>query len=247
MTQWPSPEKNKMRRKRQPCPDDPQQSKSSILNDMRQICFPKEFRIAMPALPDDARTPPASQPITEMPYTDESLMPMASVASDTVIAEAATCLWYLKTKYFKRDWKSEDATDDDPRTRRAIGRLNKCLDALKANGIEIDDPTNTRYPSGGENMMRPIEFQPTAGLTYERVTETIAPIVYRNGQLIQRGEVFVAVPMEDVAPSPPPTVQHEDVPMPNIESDTTKDAPESAIDDGARNDSLNNQHIDTSN
>jgi hypothetical protein len=235
-----------MSRKQQK-PADDRDTRSGVWDDIRQRQFPEAFRILMPNFAFDTHAPIMNQETGGMPPVDDLQAAGECQSSARLLAEVATCLWYLKTKFFRRDWASEDVTDDDPRTRRAIGRLNKCLDAIKANGIEIDDPTNTRYPSGGENMMRPIEFQPTAGLTYERVTETIAPIVYRNGQLIQRGEVFVAVPMEDVAPSPPPTVQQEVVPMPNTETDTTEDAPESAIDDGARNDSLNNQHLDTSN
>ena len=44
--------------------------------------------------------------------------------------------------------------------------------------------------------MRPIQFDPTPGLTYQKVTETVAPIIYHQGRIIQRGEVFVAVPQE---------------------------------------------------
>jgi hypothetical protein len=118
-------------------------------------------------------------------------------------------LWYLKTKHLRQAWDDDgtgdNANDDDPRVRRAIGRLNRGIDALKGSGIEIEEPTNKRYPPGGEGMMRPLQFQPTAGLTFETVTETVAPIVYRNGQLIQRGEVFVAVPGDDVTAGAEPS------------------------------------------
>ena len=45
--------------------------------------------------------------------------------------------------------------------------------------------------------MRPLQFQPTAGLTFEIVSETIVPIIYLDHCLIQRGEVFVSVPIEE--------------------------------------------------
>ena len=192
--------------------DEPQVTiKSSILDAIRQWWYPAEFRIGPPGLPPDAlalaKTERRVSPNVEEP--EHSTAPSDGPASNQFVAEVATCLWYLKTKHFKRDWEDDGAedngADDGPRVRRALGRLNRGIDALRENGIEVQDPTNTRYPQGGEGMMRPIQFQPTAGLTVEMVTETVVPIVYRNDQLIQRGEVFVAVPKEDVTTTSPPT------------------------------------------
>ena len=117
------------------------------------------------------------------------------------LAEVATCLWYLKTKHFKRDWDGQDGAEDDPRVRRAVGRLNKGIEALKKAGFDIQDPTNKRYQTGSEGTMRPLQFDPTPGINVPRVTQTVAPIVYLNERLIQRGEVFVAVPQETTGPS----------------------------------------------
>ncbi|MCC5829131.1 MAG: hypothetical protein JJU36_06750 [Phycisphaeraceae bacterium] len=171
----------------------------SILDGIRQVWFPAEFRIAAPGLPLDmleivdaeAQAAPYAQ------ATDGGAGINDSIVSNKLAAEFATCLWYLKTKHFKREWDDDETGDDDPRVRRALGRLNKSIEALGESGIEVHDPTNKRYPAGGEGMMRPIQLVPTAGITFEVVTETVAPIIYRDDRLIQRGEVFVAVPKED--------------------------------------------------
>jgi hypothetical protein len=176
----------------------------SMLDSIRQWFFPAEFRIAPPSLSSNIATVTGDR--TGL-HTVEPEQPLATSvdpqASNRFVAEVATCLWYLKTKHFKQCWADDgsegNSTDDDPRVRRAIGRLNRGIDALRESGIEIEDPTNKRYPPGSEGMMRPLQFQPTAGITFETVTETVAPIVYRNGQLIQRGEVFVAVPRDDAS------------------------------------------------
>lgn len=176
---------------------------SSITDGIRQLWFPAEFRIAAPEFRLEALTGEAhigGVPVVQPVGQPVGAAPVESPESNGLVAEVATCLWYLKTKHFKCKWDDTDANDDDPRVRRALGRLNKVLDVLKENGIEIDDPTDKRYPQGGEGMMRPIEFVPTAGLTFERVTETVVPIIYRNDRLIQRGEVFVAVPQDDGLP-----------------------------------------------
>ncbi len=211
-------------------------AKRSMLDSIRQWLFPPEFRISPPcpspnssqSTVEEAATIPdanAELPNTSQSSAEGTTVPDANEEPQTIpstdgppanqlIAEIASCLWYLKTKHFKKAW-GNDATDDgdtdeDPRVRRAIGRLNRGIDALKDNGIEIDDPTNKRYPPGGEGMMRPLQFQPTAGLTCEMVTETVTPIVYRNGQLVQRGEVFVAVPQEIPQKEPQSATEGDD-------------------------------------
>lgn len=174
---------------------------SSIFDGLRQLSFPAEFRIASPGLPLDALEvvetnpppQPTDSPTSPEPPADDGVVPVK------LVREFATCLWYLKTKYFKHEWDDGQTEDDNPRVRRALSRLNKSIDTLSNCGVEIHDPTNKRYPAGGEGMMRPIQFLPTAGITFELVTETVAPIVYCNNQLIQRGEVFVAVPKENAA------------------------------------------------
>lgn len=161
------------------------------MDSILQYLQPSEWRIAKPRVPvDDVESDDAAEP------------PPEDQVSDRVIAEVATCLWYLKTKYFKQPWGSEDGGGDDPRARRALGRLTRGVDVLKASGVEIDDPTEKRYPEGGENMMRPIQFAPTAGLTFAVVSETVTPLIYRDERLIQRAEVFVATPQEAVEGAP---------------------------------------------
>lgn len=202
---------------------------SSFLDSIRQFYYPPEFRIAAPGLPmqgveyiqvDDQPTenvPPKEQPVHKHQKHDD----------DKLVAEFATCLWYLKTKLFKHDWHTHEvdqATEasEDPRTRRALGRLNKCIDVLTEHGIEIHDPTHKRYPPGGEAMMRPIQFLPTDEIAFEMVTETITPIVFRDDRLVQRGEVFVAVPKEPQAAVP----QESNEPAQTSETQTTDSSPD---------------------
>lgn len=116
---------------------------------------------------------------------------------EEVVTELANCLWYLKTRYFRRRWLDEDSADPDARTRHALGRLDRAIRALDKAGIRLVDPTGTRYPTGGEAMMTPLQFEPTAGVSTDTVAETARPMVFKGNILIQRGEVFVSVPMRD--------------------------------------------------
>lgn len=191
---------------------------SALVDKIHQLTFPREWRIDTPlAIPCETE----GSDITEREEDDLQIKSNdTSDVIDHMVAEFATCLWYLKTKHFRREWKGDDNNDDDPRARRALGRITRGVDMLSKYGVEIDDPTNRRYPQGGENMMKPIEFQPTDGITFDRVTETVLPIVYHNDCLVQRGEVFVAVPRE----APAPSAISEDNATPSVAGKSTADA-----------------------
>lgn len=179
---------------------------------LRQWMFPVEFRIASvarrPLVAAVAETP--SLPTSPAP-PEPPAPPYAEPApADTgMVTDLAQCLWYLKTKFFRRDWKDLSSDHDDPRVRRALGRLHKGIESLNAGGYQIHDPTNERYPDGGEAMMRPLDFVPTPGLGHKVISETVAPLVYRGERLLRRGEVFVAVP-EGVAATPGPQAGEAD-------------------------------------
>ena len=166
-----------------------------LLEDLGQHAYPREFRIDQQVLVHQAQLP-TDEGVDKPPKKPR---PPVEVAAVEALAGAANSLWYLKTKFFKRDWANDDGYDDDPKVRNALGRLLKGIDAIKLAGIEIEDRTNMRYPEGGGNLMKPINFVPTEGLTYHKVTETTKPIIFYKDQLIQPGEVFVAVPMEPAA------------------------------------------------
>ncbi len=172
-----------------------------LLGSLRQRAFPHEFRIELPthnpydgqALVRGERSePPQEDPRPGAPTPQElaGLLP--------AVAELATCLWYLKTKHFKQEWADIEAHDDDPRVRRSLRQVEKSIDALRASGIEVHDPTGERYPTGGEGMMEPLQFVPTEGLTFDRVSDAVSPIIYFQDRLLQRGKVFVSVPKEPV-------------------------------------------------
>lgn len=165
---------------------------AGILDQLRQLRFPRAFRIEPPSESVQTENVSVSKPPERVP---DALTPAPqSELADALVAEVATCLWYLKSKFFRQPWEEVNVTGDDPRHRRAVGRLNKCIALLKDGGIEVHDPTNERYPEGGEGTMRPIQFAPTDGLQFPQVSETMSPVVYRNQHLLQRGEVYVAVP-----------------------------------------------------
>jgi hypothetical protein len=77
-------------------------------------------------------------------------------------------------------------------------------DALKENGLEIQDHTGDPYDSG-QSLKAPA-FEPTPGLKEETVIDTIKPSIYLDGKMIQMGEVVVGIPeTPDVESAEPPS------------------------------------------
>ena len=155
-------------------------------------------RKAQPESAGGAPTP-ASDRVTPAGGVREPASELAFQAE--LVTELATCLWYLKTKYFKKQWLDEESADPDARTRHALRRLDRAIGALDKADVRLVDPTGTRYPPGGEAMMTPLQFEPTGGISTDTVSETLRPMMFSGDRLIQRGEVFVAVPLRhhDVA------------------------------------------------
>ena len=182
----------------------------NVIDDIRQQLFPAEFRIAAPYPKNTMTETPMTEAAEDEPEInvpaeepDVEVMQTASASLSDVsnhtkqIAETATCLWYLKTNFFKTAWREFDFDKEDPRVRRALNRIQKTVDKLSEGGIEIHDPVNKRYPPGSEGMMRPVQLLPTDGIEFETVVETLSPVIFYNERLLQRGEVFVAIPRID--------------------------------------------------
>jgi len=142
-----------------------------FFDNLRQLRYPTEFRIRVPQF-----TRPTSPP------TD--------LTAARKLASVATCLWDIVRKL-----KPDDSEEPNKKHRLAYRRANNAIEGMKALGIVIDDPIGRRYPPGSEGMMKP-HLQPTQGMTIEKITETVTPIIYYKDKLIQRGEVFVAVPQD---------------------------------------------------
>jgi hypothetical protein len=190
---------------------------SDAVDQVRQSMYPPEWRIEL--LPGPER---GSGPVGT-PVSQETVM---AAAEGKALAEMATCLWYVKTRHFKCDWKSLEATDDDPRTRRTLGRLEKGVDALRQLGISVEDPTGQRYPTGGEALMKPLDFIPQDGMAVETVVETVRPIVYWRDRLVQRAEVFVGVPPAAGPSTAPPEGSGDPLEQPTRRAATPSTAAE---------------------
>jgi hypothetical protein len=131
-------------------------------------------------------------------------LPLADkAANDTEEPQVATPLMLRISGAFWVDvacavWKLREIVTD-PITHEArnemrplVRHVDAIWDALAAVGIDIQDHTNMPFDSG--QSLEVLAFQPTAGVTEERVSETVKPTIYLKGNRLQVGQVIVATP-----------------------------------------------------
>ena len=104
-----------------------------------------------------------------------------------LIAHVATGLWRIRRKMV-----SEGAADLPAEMAAACRHLEATMDVLKDGKVEIRDHANEKYVTG--MALKVVAFQPTPGIQFEMIAETIRPSVFYRGALIQRAEVIVATP-----------------------------------------------------
>ncbi|MBS1819344.1 MAG: hypothetical protein JSU08_15525 [Acidobacteria bacterium] len=154
---------------------------------LRQLIHPREFRIAAPEWPRElAALIESLQPLVD---SDGSAATAASPDPGSLVflAEVGTGLWRLRQKML------QPGTDRPlEEMRRVYRHLESTWDALTEAGVQIQDHTDEPFHFG--RSIKVISYQPTMGITREKVLETIRPTVYFRGTPIQMGEVIVGIP-----------------------------------------------------
>ena len=159
------------------------------LMDLRQRRYPPEFRISAPEWPDSEELLRTAITGPRTPVAAPVSVPPAAVAplSLDFLADACTGLWRLRTRMLQ---PGTDRPLDE--MRRAYRHLESTWDALAQAGVEIIDHTGAPFDVG--LALKVIAYQPTPGITSQRVVETIKPTVYFRKDRLQMGEVIVATP-----------------------------------------------------
>lgn len=104
------------------------------------------------------------------------------------LASIATYTWKAKSRL--EDVGGVEQSEVLKRVSGDIGRIwNVLVDDL---GLEIKGHTGDFFDYG--LPLKVVTTQPTAGITKERVIETIKPTIYWRNKIIQRGEVVIATP-----------------------------------------------------
>jgi hypothetical protein len=157
------------------------------LENLRQLRFPKEFRIARPVWPTGLA--PLLRNSAESENAAREKKADDSADSVKLLVSLATRLWRLRRNMVK------PGTDEPLEgIGRAYRHLESALEILSDAGLEVQDHTNERVPDHGIYGVKQLAFEPTAGLRFDTVIETVKPTIYYKGQQVQMGEVIVGTP-----------------------------------------------------
>jgi hypothetical protein len=149
----------------------------------------EEFKIPRPDWPDpkdllDVLMRQAGAPERREPGGDGAAFAEGLVKA---IAAISTHAWRAMGK------ATDPATKEVKGEYRSIHRhIEGIFECLKDLGVEVQDHTGAAFDYG--LPLKVVTTQPTAGLTKERVAETIKPTIFWRGQIIQMGEVVIATP-----------------------------------------------------
>lgn len=184
--------------------------------DLRQMLVPREFRIASPAWPPDlarrlataignaaraaadsaeaARKAALTQRDAAAGQNQSSKSPDAGDALQKrlkFLAEVATGLWRMRRcMVAPGPGRLLDASPLET-MRKPFRWLVSAWDALKENGVEIQDHTgDPDIP--GQLLNRHFELAPD--FKQSTIVDTIKPTVYLDGRIIQVGEVIIGTP-----------------------------------------------------
>ncbi|MFI0423932.1 hypothetical protein [Spongiactinospora sp. 9N601] len=155
-------------------------SPSAVWARLRQLRYPREFRIRAAAWPDDVLA------AFERALRAEPPPGPADVRDDTLpgpsLADVVTSIWRLERRLRRLPGE----------TRTLTRHLEAAWDALAQAGVKIQDHLGDPFDPG--LSIKVLSYQPAPDLDRDRVVETIRPSVHLNDHVIQRGEVIVGTP-----------------------------------------------------
>jgi hypothetical protein len=158
-----------------------------IKEDLRQLIFPKSFRI------DNYRNPNLSnlqQLLDAVAKLNLSTGSDSQANEELVksIGAIGVVIWRLR----KRTVSESDPPD---KIRRISRDIDSAGDVMRQSDIEIKDHDGEAYDGG--MRLRVISFQETPGLMSDKIIETIKPTIYYKGRMIRMGEVIVGTPAQN--------------------------------------------------
>lgn len=164
----------------------------SVVQALRQLLQPPEFRISRPAVPDEVLV--AMRKIAEQAESAASHSGKDDGGELSFLADVATGIWRLRQRML-------DPATKEPKEpfQREFRHVEAMWDALEAAGVAILDQTGQPFDPG--LSLRVAEWVPAQGIQRSRIQETLKPTVYFKDKHIQQGEVIVETPAQNAAGS----------------------------------------------
>ncbi|HPG82074.1 MAG TPA: hypothetical protein PKY55_02270 [bacterium] len=160
-----------------------------LCDSLRQLKFPREFRIESLPWPDDLAI--AAQEMAQAPENPadrfkEDAPKSTPELSVSLLADVGTGIWRLRQRMIEA--KTGEPFEE---MRRPFRHVQWIWDKLSDAGIEITDHTGERVPESGIYALKVVSYEKMPELLHDQVLETIKPTIYLNKNRIQMGEVIV--------------------------------------------------------
>lgn len=165
----------------------------NIQRSLRQLCYPKEFRIRPGFLPNED-----VENVIDLLKKIEGIIsvppgpPPEPPLERKVVASWANNIWELKNRVNTFQMK----IPNDFYVRRVMDTLDRMDEILEETGARIIDETGKPLSPGDMRWDR-IGGEPKPDLKESIIGETIKPAVYYKGELIQRGQIIVYYPEKE--------------------------------------------------
>ena len=158
---------------------------------IRQYFYPSDFRIARPALPNDAAVALVTAILNgeSRAKGEQSLQPDMHLNAEMqkLVVQIGNAVWRLRRRVV-------DLSSGKPREemRKLARHVESLSDALVSFGVEVQDHTNQAFVTGLD--LDVIAFEPSEAVQREIVVETVSPSIYLGNTKLQTGKVIVATP-----------------------------------------------------
>jgi hypothetical protein len=149
---------------------------------LRQLLYPKEFRIPPPVWPAGML-----EQLGEVAALLQKPRAEFGGIGPKALSNLGTGLWRLRGRMIQPDSGRPHAGME-----RAYRHFESVWDALHNEGVKILDHTNEPFEPG--RALEVMSFQPTPGLSRDVILQTIKPTIYFRDKLMQTGEVIVGTP-----------------------------------------------------
>jgi hypothetical protein len=166
----------------------------NILSELRQWCYPREFRIDFVTFGiDDEKINDLIRSLAETveslssPEFQSRLTAQTALDDEPFITDLVTRLW--RVRQCLRKPGSEEPVEGTDRGYRHLERL---FSNLEQSGIRIMDKTGTFYDPGMATTV--VSSEPMDGIGREIIKETVRPAIFRGDRLIQTSQVVVGIP-----------------------------------------------------
>ena len=158
---------------------------------LRQKMFPPEFRISEAPWPESAiqQLEQIAEQITKQAHEEQTPVDPESSRGRKCLSRRG---WYWLVASAPEDGAARGTDKPLEEMRRAYRHFESVWEALERDGVRIYDHTGEDFDAG--RSIKVLAYQPTTGLSRERVLETIKPTIYIQNDRVQMGEVIVGTP-----------------------------------------------------